>query len=199
MATNKPLTPHDRERHSLIAGMEKALADSDDIFQMPENIFVTYFLGLFRGDIPVDESTVDAKNELLEHWLKLSGGPLRPIRVVDAQGTLLFEVPALSTTSMFNTQRKEGATTFSEIAKLAHHYSLITPVAEENYTSEALEKKFADIYTKNHQLSEREKTWVSIFERYKTSYPGPDQTTAPVAGHSTKPFDDKFSDDEMIF
>ena len=167
-------------------------------------MFIKYYLPFFRGDLFTEGNEV-TNNLLLQEWLKLSGGPLMSVKVIDTAGSLLFTVPALATTAMLNTQRKENTTPFAEIVKMAHHYSLISPVAEQNHTNASLEQKFKDMYNKDYQIGEREKAWFDILARYEITHPRPSvaqaATNAPSVASETKPkgFDDKFSDDEMQF
>ncbi len=196
---NPQPTMLDRERHDIAKNMSAAFAGEENITRIPEALFVKYYLPFFRGDNHTEENT-EYNNQLLENWFRGSGGPLNPVNVVDVAGNVMYQIPPFSTTTMFNVQRKEGATPFGEIVKLAHHYSLVSPVAEENHTQEQLEKKFREMYNKNLQITEREKMWFNIFLRYEKSHPRPNAPGATSNGSTvTGKQDDKFSDDEMIF
>lgn len=157
--------------------------------RLPEAIFVDYFLPFFASDKPLPNN-----DTYITNWLKVAGSEYLEVDILDNGGKVLFTVPAMASTNVFNPYRAEGAMSFSDIVAMAKQFEVQSPVASENYIDSALTDKFKQMYQKKHLLSDKETVWLGIFARYSGKLHNYANTASPTNKASSN-----ISDDEMEF
>lgn len=123
--------------------------------QLPEEIFVEYFLPFMAGKIPiVRESTV------VTDWISVAGTPMSEVDLIDKAGNVILTVPSFFDTSNINTEERKPGESFTDIYS---HYDMKMqniPSAANNFLANQLEKKI------NNISSEKRDRWSDILQRY---------------------------------
>ena len=131
------------------------------ISKLPENIFASYFLPYFAGT--KDPATF---NKIVAEWIGVAGSPRSKVEVIDNSGITLFTVPELFDSSVIDAMPKEGEHSFRQIFDLQSLYGSNIKASGNTYLIKALETKFLKISGPNANLTENEKIWADIFNRY---------------------------------
>lgn len=129
-----------------------------DVRQVPEVIFVNYFLPLFCGeDTPMD------KMELLSQWYVIAGNNYAPVNVVNSSGEFIIQVPPIHDRSVTN-KTDNSKENIDYVFKHAKEKSTLSPVMGQNiitnYLKSVFDKMSADTDSK---ISEQ---WVKLFKHY---------------------------------
>lgn len=127
--------------------------------QVPETIFVNYFLPMFAGE--VDQTEAVNYNTWIE---KVAGRDTAPVEVVNEQGVVLFVVPPMLDSSVIE-QTQSGRNSFTRIER---KYSRLKEVAAaESQTFLTVTMQSIHIAEKPSQgVIDNIKTWNEIFKRY---------------------------------
>ena len=176
------LTKFIREFYSVITQSKQEIKG-----RLPEAIFVDYFLPFFASEKPLPNN-----DTYITNWLKVAGSEYLEVDILDNSGKVLFTVPAMASTNVFNPHRAEGAMSFSDIVAMAKQFEVQSPVASENYIDSALTDKFKQMYQKKHLLSDKETIWLGIFARYSSKL-------NTLSNSNSKTPTTNISDDEMEF
>ena len=127
--------------------------------QVPENIFVDYFLPMFADEV---EQTEEVNYNT---WIeKVAGRDTAPVEVVDHQGNVLFTVPPLLDSSVIE-QAQSGRNSFTRIAR---KYSRLKEVAAAE-SQIFLSKTLQGVHIAQHvsqAVIDNVKAWNAIFVRY---------------------------------
>jgi len=150
-------------RNALLAEMEKSktvvfqgLLENPLINQIPESLFVNYFLPHFigKGTNP---------NWVME-WISIAGTPMAEVAVFkDGTSEHLFNVPSLLYTNNLFMQRKGGdlGDIFTKYEQLNNNL----PVNGLSFLLEALNTKNHELLS-NLNLQGVNSVWLGIFQRY---------------------------------
>lgn len=131
----------------------------EDYAKIPENLFSNYFLKALAG--------LEDSPEKIELFYRGAGGYNQPVNVVDTQGNILFQVPALASTSQINPlPENDTAPTFTSIMNAAELLKHRSPLQAKEYMKGFLYKRLVDAHKKGHKSSSLEEQWKKIFERY---------------------------------
>lgn len=152
------------------------LNPSEDRASIPEQVFVTYYLPYFSGNMPEQV----AKNEklihdLVSHWVAVAGGPHMEMDVVGDDGKVLFTVPAIFSTEKLKTIGLTGRGLLDTSAEFAQRRGQ-SPVAASIWWTKKLAERAAQILPvgwdapETAQFSDNPR-WQEIFNRYKVKPP----------------------------
>ncbi|BAQ02746.1 hypothetical protein AVU38_gp218 [Ralstonia phage RSL2] len=142
-----------------IRGIANSLTQIEQNTQFPEELFVVHFLPLFAGEV---QPTAEVNYRT---WLeKVAGGEKTAVDIVDAEGKVLFTVPALFDTSVLE-QSKPGGESMTLIER---HYSRLKEFDAAG-SQQFLNKKLSGLHIKDkptEQVYANMRIWNAIFERY---------------------------------
>lgn len=156
-----------------------------ELNQLPENIFVNYFLPFFCG-----ERSFNDNPELLATWIGIAGNPTKEVQIIDQSGKTLFNVPSVVDTSFIDVNNeRRGQPFFSIIANYELHKNQL-PVVGENYLKNTMEQRYDTLTKDSSTHAVNEKRWTDIFVRY-------DKVKAKVTTEQVR--SDKLSDDEISY
>ena len=137
---------------------------------IPEYIFVGYFLPYFRERIENPEELTEEKRayrkQVLEDWIKVAGTFFNEVNVLNNTGNVLFVVPALVNSEIFNPVRKEDSKPFGEIAAMGELYNQLSPAKSQEMTNASLDKRLKEMADGKHKFLPNEVRWKEIFKRY---------------------------------
>lgn len=156
---------------------------------IPEEVFVGYFLPMFR-DI-VDEShkgelSIAEREKKLSEWIAVAGGAMYEVDVVSTTGEVLYTVPAIHNTSVINTVRPMGAPSYSAIAGMAQMIQMQADARSVEYQNHKFAEKLTSTITNIGNMSSKQAEWASILKRYER------------AG-SDRPTSNNSADDDIIY
>lgn len=132
--------------------------------QVPEEVFVGYFLRVFRDPDSVDKAT---REKVLGEWIAVAGGPMFEADVVDYAGNVLFTVPAFHNTEVINAARDPGAPSYADIAAMAQMLQNQAAGRSIDYQNDSFAKKMDSAKKGMKQMLNKQPIWDAIFERYK--------------------------------
>lgn len=153
----------------LAAGeMLKLFAQQGEVEQLllprlPEDLFVSHFLPLFKGDI----KDAELENDLRSKWYILARHPQGEINITDNSGTVLFTTPSISYTKMFDPTKSDVGGSFKDLVTMANQLGSSNPIRARQYLENNLVKKFDGMRQRGHVLNNEEQRWLEIFKRYE--------------------------------
>lgn len=130
--------------------------------KLPENLFVEFFLPLFRGEI-VDPAMVD---DYRRKWFTIAGHPQGEVNIINEAGEVLFTTPSYSYTKMFDPTKSDVGGSFKDLVTMANQLGRANPVRAKQYLENNLVQKFDSMRIKGHVLTKEEERWIAIFQRY---------------------------------
>lgn len=151
-----------RRSNSNLLGSEfpKELRDLVDhgreVTKFPEVYFVQYFMPLFAGTVKPNE-TIN-----MDTWVNIAGGEQYPVDIVNAEGTVLFRVPA------FHGDGIEIVKDGRAITQFERHYSRLKEV-DARGSQEFMASTLLDMHMPKQTpeaAHENTKIWNDIFRRY---------------------------------
>lgn len=158
--------------------------------RLPESLFVEYFLPLFRGEI-TDPAVVE---DYRSKWFVLARHPQGEVNIIDNKGNVLFTTPSYSYTKMFDPTKSDTSGSFKDMISLANQLGSANPIRAKQYLENNLVKKFNDMRIKGHVLSQEEKRWLEIFNRYEVK----NQTLINKDNNTkSKTFTNNLTDDDL--
>jgi hypothetical protein len=125
---------------------------------LEERIFVNIFLPLFTGEKSVSYGAD------FDTWVNYAGGPYREVKIIDAAGTVLFNVPPLFDREAIESLSGNGIP-FSHIIHTSIQYSRIHPSQGKQYLDTMLADSLKDLKGKKSHIPNLE-AWNAIFLRY---------------------------------
>ena len=128
--------------------------------QLPEDIFVGYFLPYFSGQ---REITSDQK--VIGDWISVAKTPMASVDIVNDGGTVLYTVPPIFNTSLINANKQDRENSFSAIYNKFQLLNNNIPATANKYLMEQFSNKFGELDA-NTDVSEATAKWNNIFERY---------------------------------
>lgn len=136
--------------------IHRSLVEELEVSKLPENVFRDYFLPRFASRV------ADPGNWLVE-WISIAGTPTAPVDIVDNTGTTIFRVPAVLYTK--NISNMQGGASFDDIfTRYIMHKNNLAQRGTAFITAE-MKKKADSIYT-DEGVSDIQKQWYSIYDRY---------------------------------
>ena len=152
--------------------------------RIPEPVFRELFLPFFLGERPAEEQP-----ELIAHWIGLIGSASLPADIVDATGTVLFQVPPVYDTDQLDTMsRNPKGDSFQKVFTNYADDLKVHPAIGARYLAEQLTLKL-DTNLHGEQASSSSYSWRPALEYYKLV---PTKTESSVAAATT-------SDDDFDF
>lgn len=128
--------------------------------QVPENIFVNYFLRYFAGMTPISEN-----NKIISEWISIAGTPTSEVDIIDISGKVLYSVPSLYSTTCIDVNKSSQS---SSIDAVYDEYALRNnniPSAAQTFLNQALEQKLQDMSV-TPDITDDKRRWDDIFTRY---------------------------------
>lgn len=130
-----------------------------------EESFKYWFLPYFSGDQNAPQ--LQGRNVVAD-WIGVAGTAMSEVDVVDAQGNVLFAVPALFDTNMLEIASRTPGRSFAD---LYYEYELRkggVPAVANNYLSQALFNKGQDLTRdrENTITQTAAQRWTAIMQRY---------------------------------
>lgn len=156
-----------------------------DIKRLPESTFVKNFLPYFCGE----EDTTKESNTIAI-WIAIAGSITSKVHVVDKNDEILFTVPPINDTSIFDVNNKNQAQGFKNIVLNYRLYSNQTPMSAQNYLARTIDSRIEKLRTESVMFNENETTWKNIFARYGK---GPSVKAVDVKKQSL------LDDDELVY
>ena len=152
-----------RVRNMLLAEMEKSknivfdgLLNNSVLNNIPESLFVNYFLPCFLGRSNNPNWTME--------WISIAGSPMAEVGVFKDNTTeILYVVPSLLNTNNLYLHKQDG-----DIGDILTRYDQINanmPVRGLNFLIEALNSKTAELASRINFTDVNNK-WINIFQRY---------------------------------
>lgn len=152
-----------------------SLIENSPVNELPESIFVNYFLPCFLGK-------TDNQKWVLE-WISIAGSPTSEVAIVkDGTTQILYTVPGMLTTNNLFLQRNEGS--MSDIFARHDQINNNMPLESMKYLSSALDHTYGELMN-SYSMSRTQEAWNHIFQRYNIVTNTPLQNT-------TKPSEDMF-------
>lgn len=136
---------------------------------IPEEVFVGYFLPMFRDIVDENhkgELSLAEREKKLSEWIAVAGGAMYEVDVVSASGEVLYTVPAIHNTSVINTVRPMGAPTYAAIAGMAQMIQMQGDARSVEYQNHKFAEKLTSTITNIGNMSAKQAEWTKIFERY---------------------------------
>lgn len=135
-------------------------AESKDVPQISERIFVGIFLPLFGGDDPLPYA-VD-----LGTWVqRVAGTAYKAVNVIDTQGKVLFVVPPLYDRGAIDPVPADRGSPIAHMVASAGQLALMSPRQGSSYLNAELTKRALVMKVPTNVLAHLE-TWNEIFKRY---------------------------------
>ena len=170
---------------------ELVLKPRDDVSILPENIFVSYFLPFFCGEVDISKY----KENVLSQWISIAGSPTAQVNIVKpGTNNILFVVPGLVDTNFIDINNINKSQPLNHIFTNYELHKNQLPILGHKYLANALEDKMKQIAVKDEAVKSsmtlHQQQWLDIFTRYG-KIKGSTET-------STKN-NDAIRDDEMSF
>lgn len=152
----------------LLSVLDKTINDinaqiEDKIAQLPEGVFVNYFLPIFCGEVPAD---TPQSIELINTWYGIAGNPYRPVDVINEKKEVIFQVPALMNNKAVDPVRgSRTGLSFKQILAGSQQLGQVSPEMSKNY----LEKNLINrdlLNVDTPEFREASQKWTEIFKRY---------------------------------
>lgn len=155
-------TEHQARSSSLIRDIHNQINKPDYLVRgkLPEHIFVRDFLPTFAS-----KKGTPNQDEVIAVWFCISDGPLRPVDIIDNAGNVLYTVPAMQNTRIFN-PLNDSDIRFKDVVTTAKQVSMMSEVAGDNVITGAVDAKFAAMFDPKRMRTDDEKAWENIFSRY---------------------------------
>jgi hypothetical protein len=137
-----------------------SLVSSQAKTQLPENVFVSYFLPFFAG-----QPVAPGRNVVAE-WIGVAGTPMSEVDVVDVSGQVLFTVPAIFNTNILEIANRQAGRSFADIFSEYELRKAGVPIAANGYLAQNLHSKASEIIKGEHNVSFIANQWAMIMSRY---------------------------------
>lgn len=128
---------------------------------LPENIFVSYFLPYFAGQVAPVKHVPD--------WISIAGAPTQKVNIIDAAGAVLFTVPALLNTGHIQLLRPDGSLPFSSIISMANALKTQSPAQAQNLFINSMLERYRQVHNSDYMPTDVERQWMEIFIRYNVT------------------------------
>lgn len=141
------------------------LLNNSMINNIPESLFVNYFLPYFIGN------NTNNNNWVME-WISIAGSPMVEVGILkDNTNEVLYYVPSILNTNNVLLHKQDG-----DISDIFNRYEQINnniPIQGLNFLIKALNSKNTELLAKVN-FDEINKRWINIFQRYNivTQSPG---------------------------
>lgn len=150
--------------------------------QLPENIFVEYFLDFFRN-----YNTGNLNEPLNLKWVELSGSPYNSVDILNANGDIIYTVPPL----MVHPDLEGKPIEDFNFSKMVGEYKLRSNRLQtdaDNYVHKQLDGLDKQITPPD--MVDIQAHWNAIFARYDTKVKVPDVIKLTVAPSNADDFID---------
>lgn len=159
----KQESPRNKQLHEQITQAQKLL-DSvavTDVPRMSERIFVGIWLPFFAGDTPLPHQVE------MTHWINFAGNPYRIVHVVNSEGAVLFDVPAIFDRLAINphAMAERDLPNISHVVASAEQYAHVHPLHGTRYLDAELTKRALIMKVPATVLANLQ-VWNAIFARY---------------------------------
>lgn len=134
---------------------------NSQIKRLPESTFVRHFLPYFCG-----EKQINGQTNTLGLWIGIAGAITSKVDIVNNTGEVLFTVPPINDTSIFDVNNLKNAQGFKNIIQNFQLYANQTPASGQNYLSRTLDSRLDKLRSESKTFTENEKAWMDIFKRY---------------------------------
>lgn len=158
--------------------MEAADPTRDSRGIISEEIFKSYFLPMFidgfadpKNTTPEYTKFVTWRAKILNDWYAITGSEWAEVDVVDAMRNVLFTVPSISSSRMYNPHRDRDAPSAAEITALAGMLGNQSSSRGSVAFSKGLEAKYASMKKKGNIFEKEEQRWLDIRARYPDIQP----------------------------
>ena len=195
---NQQQDEYQHQRSSLVRSIHAEISKPDYLVRgrLPETIFVRDFLPTFAA-----KKGTPNQDEVIAVWFCISDGPLRPVDILDNAGNVLYTVPPVQNTRIFN-PLNDSDIRFKDVVATAKQVSMMSPVAGDNVITGAVDAKFNAMFDPARMRTDDEKTWDSIFQRYPdivAAVNDEPETAAATAEKVPAEQTKGFLDDDMMF
>lgn len=134
--------------------------DKLNIRTIPENMFVHHFLPFFAGEVK------ENAQEIMTNWLTIAGSAVSPVNVVDPQGRVVAQVPAIQNNEGLDPSAKSDSNIAYSV-KEAKAVTGLSPIAAQNILRSDLGIKLTAMtnsITKSNAVHEGK--WTSLLNHY---------------------------------
>lgn len=142
-----------------IGQIASSLTSVVEVSKFPEELFVQHFLPLFAGEV---EATPDVNYTT---WVeKVAGGMSSPVDIVDADGVVLYRIPAVFNESVLE-QTAPGAMAMTHLERQYSRLKEFDAAGSQQFLSKSL----SSMHIKGEPTQEvydNMRTWNDILKRY---------------------------------
>lgn len=129
--------------------------------RLPEDIFVAVFLPYFSGQKPIGPDV-----NVFANWISIAGSPMNEVDIIDPAQRVLFTVPALFDTNIFQIATRNPGNSFTDIMNEYGLRNDTLPVAANRFLYNSLDRKVDEIKQDSPQHMNSMQRWSVIFQRY---------------------------------
>ena len=142
---------------------------------LPEPIFREAFLPYFSG-----QKSINDNKEIVSQWVQVAGAPGAEVDVIDQSGEKLFTVPPVFDSSIIETLKRKLGESINDIYTLYNLHNNNSPVIGEKVLADAFENRMNTMFKPSDTLTNNQKRWDIIFDRYQIKHAGAVETKAVV-------------------
>lgn len=175
-ALTKKMEDYRNQVNAKSAGMfddfDRAVPAASVKGKISEDIFVKYFLPMMIDSFADPKNTTQEyadfikwRKKILNDWYMVAGGQWAEVEVIGA-GEVLFTVPAMASSKMYNPLRDRNAPSATEIANLAGLRAQQSRDQLHSTVKQGLAVKYESMKKKGNIFEHEEKIWMDIRARY---------------------------------
>ncbi len=129
--------------------------------RLPEDIFVGVFLPYFSG-----QKAITPDVNIFADWISIAGSPMNEVDILNQAQQVVFSVPALFDTNIFQIATRSPGNSFTDIMNEYGLRNDSVPVAANRFLHNNLDRKVEEIKQNSPQQLDSMQRWNLIFQRY---------------------------------
>lgn len=132
--------------------------------KLPERIFVNDFLPFFCG-----EKQIENYEDIYKLWFGIAGSPTAEVSIINNDGELLFNVPPIVDSHVFNPEynKNKEMPSIADIDGMSEALERSIPIRGMTFRAEAFTDRVFRLTSAGYKHTEHEKRWLDIFIKYK--------------------------------
>jgi hypothetical protein len=133
---------------------------------LPEPVFREHFLPYFVNPLVAEQN-----NKIVAAWVGIAGTPMAEVNVVNPKGEVLFTVPPLIDSNIFNVVRKPRESSFQDIQAETQLRQSNPNARAADYFNESTSRRVGGMIQESPNRSINEQRWADIFQYYNIDNP----------------------------
>ena len=126
------------------------------------------------------QKSINDNKEIVSQWVQVAGAPGAEVDVIDQSGEKLFTVPPVFDSSIIETLKRKLGESFNDIYTLYNLHNNNSPVIGEKVLADAFENRMNTMFKPSDTLTNNQKRWDIIFDRYQIKHAGAVETKVVV-------------------